>query len=281
MAKKDRIDHSSLGAHFKAVAKAKGGFVKTDIPSVYDTLQALAYFFYMKKHEWIALCFFDPKFTCKLIWFNKGPNRAMVPSHLPPEMASETGKGLGILAVVLAHNHPVSSFDMPDYGSKSLNIEAAREHKVQLLGFSDIDLSSRQLWQASFSAKSIAYAEAVFVAGSYMLEGHKSITENHDKSKPKQGCFVATCIFGEYGRETQVLRAYRDNVLSRARLGRAFCAAYYASAPVLVRLVSSHSGARDLATRCLRLIVRTLERGQEEHARSALNAESTDLEVER
>ncbi len=55
-------------------------------------------------------------------------------------------------------------------------------------------------------------------------------------SKSKNGCYVATCVYGSYDcPEVWVLRRYRDNVLANRRVGRAFIKVYYALSPRLVK----------------------------------------------
>lgn len=50
-----------------------------------------------------------------------------------------------------------------------------------------------------------------------------------------QGCYVATCVYGSYDcPQVWTLRRFRDQVLSRRRLGRAFIRCYYAVSPAVV-----------------------------------------------
>lgn len=58
--------------------------------------------------------------------------------------------------------------------------------------------------------------------------------EAHEK---KQGCYIATCVYGSYNcPQVWTLRRYRDTVLKKSSLGRAFIAIYYAISPALVRI---------------------------------------------
>ena len=55
--------------------------------------------------------------------------------------------------------------------------------------------------------------------------------------KKKNGCYVATCVYGSYDcPEVWVLRRYRDNTLYSNSLGRLFIEVYYALSPTLVNL---------------------------------------------
>lgn len=55
--------------------------------------------------------------------------------------------------------------------------------------------------------------------------------------KKKQGCYVATCVYGSYDcPEVWTLRRYRDNTLGSTWYGRLFIRTYYAISPTLVKL---------------------------------------------
>lgn len=52
----------------------------------------------------------------------------------------------------------------------------------------------------------------------------------------KSGCYVATCVYGSYDcPEVWTLRRFRDHVLARTTIGRAFIKTYYAISPTLVK----------------------------------------------
>ena len=53
--------------------------------------------------------------------------------------------------------------------------------------------------------------------------------------EPSGGCYIATSVYGSYDcPEVWTLRRFRDNVLSKTWLGRAFVKTYYAVSPTLV-----------------------------------------------
>lgn len=55
-------------------------------------------------------------------------------------------------------------------------------------------------------------------------------------ARSKEGCYIATCVYGSYDcQQVLTLRRFRDGVLARSRLGRAFIRVYYAVSPALVR----------------------------------------------
>jgi len=54
------------------------------------------------------------------------------------------------------------------------------------------------------------------------------------------GCYVATCVYGSYDcPQVWTLRRFRDGVLARYVLGRAFIRAYYAVSPTIVKWFGS------------------------------------------
>jgi len=56
-------------------------------------------------------------------------------------------------------------------------------------------------------------------------------------SAVKDGCYVATCIYGSYDcSEVWMLRRYRDNVLANTWTGTKFISMYYAISPTIVWL---------------------------------------------
>ncbi len=58
-----------------------------------------------------------------------------------------------------------------------------------------------------------------------------------DKPVGKQGCYVATAVYGSYDcPEVWTLRRFRDFSLSGSFAGRAFIKVYYAISPTLVKL---------------------------------------------
>ena len=60
----------------------------------------------------------------------------------------------------------------------------------------------------------------------------------HDKKpEKKQGCYIATCIYGSYNcPQVWTLRRYRDNKLAKTLAGRLFIKMYYTVSPGLVVL---------------------------------------------
>lgn len=60
--------------------------------------------------------------------------------------------------------------------------------------------------------------------------------------KKKNGCYVATCVYGSYDcPEVWVLRRYRDNILSQSYFGRVFIKVYYAISPKLVKYFGKYT----------------------------------------
>lgn len=63
------------------------------------------------------------------------------------------------------------------------------------------------------------------------------IDNQHSQSSKKSGCYIATCVYGSYDcPQVWTLRRFRDYVLTKSVLGRAFIKVYYALSPMLVSL---------------------------------------------
>jgi len=72
-------------------------------------------------------------------------------------------------------------------------------------------------------------------------------------------CFIATAVYGSHiDPSVLVLRSYRDSVLIKNTLGRAFIWVYYRVGPHLARFVIRHRMVRGLAKSCLDEIVSRL-----------------------
>jgi hypothetical protein len=185
-----------IGSWLKKEAKPKGSFVKVDIPNAYRTLNALGSFFKYKKHEWIAICFLDEAFACRLIWFNKGPDRRSVGSFLSIGKAvREVAPEVRARHLLIAHNHPLSSYDIPDYGWRSMNIAASYAHKDAITEFSEKDLETGDSEANACRQAGLGFAQAVLVAGDIKLEGDKEIVDNFRAFKPAtMGCLVALML---------------------------------------------------------------------------------------
>lgn len=74
-----------------------------------------------------------------------------------------------------------------------------------------------------------------FVIGAPQTQNNASL--NTSKPPKKQGCYIATCVYGSYDcPPVWVLRRYRDTILRRTLIGRLFIHTYYALSPLAVRL---------------------------------------------
>lgn len=65
----------------------------------------------------------------------------------------------------------------------------------------------------------------------------KAYQPEYEQPKTKDGCYVATSIYGSYDcPEVWTLRRYRDNKLKHSGLGKIFIKCYYATSPTIVKL---------------------------------------------
>lgn len=84
--------------------------------------------------------------------------------------------------------------------------------------------------------------------------------EQHNaQRKKKQGCYVATCVYGSYDcPQVWILRRYRDSVLKKTLPGRCFVAVYYAVSPWMVQTLGSCKAIRNIWRRLLDPVVQKL-----------------------
>lgn len=68
------------------------------------------------------------------------------------------------------------------------------------------------------------------------MQGNQNYFASSDSNKSKQGCYIATCVYGSYNcPQVWTLRRYRDYKLAKTWFGRAFIHTYYAVSPTLVK----------------------------------------------
>ena len=61
--------------------------------------------------------------------------------------------------------------------------------------------------------------------------------KNFQSHKSKEGCYIATCVYGSYDcPEVWTLRRYRDNILRKNFFGKLLVKIYYSVSPTLVKI---------------------------------------------
>lgn len=69
------------------------------------------------------------------------------------------------------------------------------------------------------------------------VERKKHSSSSPVQKKKKQGCYIATCVYGSYDcPSVWTLRRFRDDILDKSFLGRLFIRCYYATSPFIVKL---------------------------------------------
>lgn len=67
------------------------------------------------------------------------------------------------------------------------------------------------------------------------------------KKRKKNGCYVATCVYGSYDcPQVWTLRRYRDYTLCETWYGRMFIRFYYAVSPIMVKWFGASEWFRNL-----------------------------------
>ncbi len=75
-----------------------------------------------------------------------------------------------------------------------------------------------------------------------------------------QACFVATAAYGTpFAQEIDVLRDYRDDVLSENSPGRAFVRFYYKVSPPIANVIGRHESLRKIVRKMLNVVVLLLK----------------------
>ena len=86
-------------------------------------------------------------------------------------------------------------------------------------------------------------------------------TEEASKNKQSEGCYIATCAYGDYDcHEVLTLRKFRDKCLAKSTLGRLFIKAYYAISPKIVDLLGENVLFKKLALSVLNPLVIVLSK---------------------
>ncbi len=89
------------------------------------------------------------------------------------------------------------------------------------------------------------------------LSNNNSSSQGSGTGSP--GCYIATCVYGTYDcPQLWTLRRFRDTVLARSVLGRAFIRCYYTVSPTMVRLLGDKTWFRGIWRRWLDQFVAAL-----------------------
>lgn len=91
-------------------------------------------------------------------------------------------------------------------------------------------------------APNSSYSSRAYSSTSYTSPRYSSYSSSSSKPKRNEGCYIATMAYGDYDHpQVIVLRNYRDQVLSKSFLGRAFIRFYYLISPKLVLILQGHN----------------------------------------
>ena len=89
--------------------------------------------------------------------------------------------------------------------------------------------------------------------------GFDTYLKDDKASGKKQGCYIATCVYGSYDSpEVMTLRRFRDRKLLKSAPGRVFVRLYYRLSPVLVRRFGSRRTFRSFFRSMLDPLVKRL-----------------------
>lgn len=90
-------------------------------------------------------------------------------------------------------------------------------------------------------------------------EKKRANMEQASQASKKEGCFIATAIYGDYSApEVLVLREFRDNVLKENLIGNYLIKLYYRISPPLAEWLKHRQFIKRIIKTCLDALVRTL-----------------------
>jgi hypothetical protein len=179
------MENQVLGNYLKYKAKSSGDFIPIYLPSAYHTIDVLTYFFFQKKHEWIAICFLDGEFQCHVMWIEKGIEEIFTSPSLNISMAVKFAKINNFKNILLSHNHVVTTDDVSCFKSYGININSSIDvRNQQFLRFSEGDRNYSESYLEKCNQEGIGFASSVTVCGEYIVEGGKKILKNIAANKP-------------------------------------------------------------------------------------------------
>lgn len=79
--------------------------------------------------------------------------------------------------------------------------------------------------------------------------------------KKKEGCYIATMAYGDYDHpQVLELRKFRDDFLSKTKLGRSFIKLYYQYSPSLVEILKNKQGINLIIRKFLDQCIKTIKK---------------------
>lgn len=80
-------------------------------------------------------------------------------------------------------------------------------------------------------------------------------------SRASEGCYIATMVYGDYDHpQVLVLRKFRDDFLSKTKLGRSFIKLYYQYSPSLVEILKNKKGVNLIIRKVLDQCIKTIKK---------------------
>ncbi len=95
----------------------------------------------------------------------------------------------------------------------------------------------------------------------YWEERKVSGSNTSSGSSTSSGCYVATMAYGSYDHpQVRVLRNFRDEILAKSFLGRAFIRTYYFVSPQLVSLLKNHQMVNTIIRKSLNQFIKIIQK---------------------
>ncbi|MDD6036825.1 MAG: hypothetical protein PUC30_11690 [Lachnospiraceae bacterium] len=102
----------------------------------------------------------------------------------------------------------------------------------KVVGFNGYTLIVKKYCSDAYDNKREVYSTNILIQ-----KNVESILLEACKIEPRNGCYIATCVYGSYDcSEVWTLRRFRDYILDSTWYGRAFIKCYYAISPSVVKV---------------------------------------------
>ena len=137
--------------------------------------------------------------------------------------------------------------------------------------FSDLNLPSNNPVYVKVREEGFTKAEYDDFWGSFSVaksdsdwaacnECYKKLVGDEEKSSGKEGCFIATEIYGSYDSSpVLVLRQYRDKKLLTSTLGSLFIRFYYSVSPTIVKYIRDKKHLKKIIKSVLDKLINNLK----------------------
>ena len=153
-------------------------------------------------------------------------------------------------------SEPIPGYDLPEKAVMSIRFLVTNGQKIQAIKV------FRQLTNVDLKeAKDVIdRLDAGHAPQDFSVDHSGPKTKYRDPNVKVSRCYIATAVYGSYDApQVIVLRRFRDEVLSKSFLGRAFIRTYYAISPSVAKRLENAGTMNRTVRRILDQVVRRLD----------------------